>query len=159
MIHQILTDIQNKLKEVKNLRYIGEDWGQLEVDTPPVSYPCALVDVDGFNYSQTGNLEQLGDGTVYVRVADQRMVNISANAPEYLHQASIDFFEILDEIRKKLHGFSGENYSALIRTSFKRVRRADAGREYLFTFKTSYQESNKKRAVKLDNPQIKIESV
>jgi len=158
MIHQILTDIQDQLKAVKGLRYISEDWGQLELDNPPILFPCALVDVDGFNYSQTGNLEQIGEGYIHIRVAEQLLVKVSSTAPEKLTEASIEFFKIMDAVRNKLHGYSGGRYSKLIRTSFKRVRQNDSIREYIFTFKTSYEEVNEKKVVKIDNPKLEIKT-
>ncbi len=158
MIHQILTDIQEKLKEVPGLRYIADDWSQLEYEQPPVQFPCALVDVDGFDYSQTGRLHQLGTGAVYVRVADLQLTNTSANAPASLKKASETFFNVIDEVHKSLHGFSGGNYSALIRTSLKRVSRNDGIKEYLFTFKTAYTEQNVSHLTPISaNPVLKME--
>lgn len=160
-MHTILTDIQNRLTEkVPALRYVDEDWGQLEYEQPPVQFPCALIDIDGFDYSQAGSLEQLGQGAVYVRIADLRLSNTSAQAPEYQKQQAAVLFKVMDDVRKALHGFSGGNYTKLIRTSFKRVRRKDTLREYIFTFTTSYQEKNEQQKVKFaGKPQINIETL
>lgn len=146
IIQQIITDVQNRLKaEVPALRYIDEDWGQLEYGQPPVQWPCALIDVDGFHYQQLGELEQRGEGTVYIRIADLRLSNTSAQAPAYQKEKSAELFQLLADVYKALHGFTGGDYSAMIRQSLVRVRRNDTTREYRFVFRTAYRERSAPR--------------
>ena len=48
----ILNAVMQRLKEqVSELRYISEDWGQLDYyeTMPPVKFPCALVSIDRVN--------------------------------------------------------------------------------------------------------------
>lgn len=146
IIRQILIDIQNRLQaEVPALRYIDEDWGQLEYPQPPVQWPCALIDIDGFNYQQLGELEQRGEGNIYIRIADLRLSNTSGQAPEYQKQKSVELFQTLAAVHKALHGFTAGSYSAMIRQSLVRVRRNDTTREYRFTFRTAYRECSEPR--------------
>ena len=141
MLGKILNDIQSRLMEkVPAIRYVDEDWGQLEYDQPPVQFPCALIDVDGFDFRQLGVLEQKGEGAIYVRIADMRLSNTSGQAPDNQKQQSAELHAILHDVFKALHGFTAGDYSAMIRQSIKRVRRTDTMREYLMTFATAYRE-------------------
>ena len=53
----ILEAVMERLQEqVPDLRYIAEDWGQLDFynDAPPVKFPCALISVSNIKFeSQT----------------------------------------------------------------------------------------------------------
>ena len=54
-----------KLKTIDGLRYIDQDIGQLEhyEMRPAVSWPCCLIDIAEFNYSDQQNfLTQLAEG-------------------------------------------------------------------------------------------------
>ena len=49
----LLEKIQEKLSEVEGLKYIDENWGQLDYYSPnmPVQYPCVLIDIGQVQYS------------------------------------------------------------------------------------------------------------
>ncbi len=53
---EIITAIINKLNEVPELIHKDENWGQLQLYgiECPVSWPCALVDISGGQFSNNG---------------------------------------------------------------------------------------------------------
>jgi hypothetical protein len=129
----LLTDIQDRLTaQVPALKYIDEDWGQLDDYSPnfPVKWPCALIDCFNAAYENTGNKTQLGLAMIRVRVADIKLSNSSAKAPAAQKSKSNSFRVLINDIYKALHGWSGHNhYSALIRVSERRIPRNDGVRE------------------------------
>lgn len=142
----LLKDIQNRLlAEVPALKYVDEDWGQLDYYSPhfPVKWPCALIDAAQATWSNAGHLLQLGVVQVKVRVADLRLTNTSGAAPQGQKQAAFALFATLSNVYKALHGWSGHNhYSALIRTSNSRVKRDDGVRIYDITFTCQVKDSS-----------------
>lgn len=58
----IFLDIQNKLSNITELKYIDKNWGQLLYEQPPVKFPCALLDIANVNYTQLGQLAQTAVG-------------------------------------------------------------------------------------------------
>jgi hypothetical protein len=56
---------------VSELRYIDEDYGQLntEEDTYPVTFPCALIQVEEIDWKDLGAGKQQGAATVRVKLA------------------------------------------------------------------------------------------
>jgi hypothetical protein len=135
----ILTDVQNRLTSlVPALKYVDEDWGQLDDYSPnyPVKWPCALVDCFAANYENLGNKVQTGVATIRVVIADLKLSNSSAQAPASQKEKSLSFYVLMNAVYKVLHGYSGhDHYSALIRISEKRLPRNDGARahEMLFT--------------------------
>ncbi len=131
---KLLTDIQARLMAlVPALKYVDEDWGQLDYYSPhpPVQFPAALIDVNNGTFSNTGKLVQLGMVQVRLRIADIKLSNTSGKAPQGQRDAAFAIFDTLELIHKTLHGWSGsEHYSKLIRTAMKRVLRDDGMRIY-----------------------------
>lgn len=142
----VIQAIQNKLSEVIGLKYIDEDWGQLDYYSPnfPVKWPCGLIDVVQVNYSETGRdrtktpqNRQMGEGVLSIKLADLRLVNTGAKAPQSQKDNVWSIWVLIQEVHEILHGFRPtENTSALIRTGIRRVRRDDGVQEYdlLYSF-------------------------
>lgn len=135
----ILTDIQERLKAtVTELKYIDEDWGQLDDYSPnfPVKWPCTLIDCFAANYENIARKGQMGLASIRLQIADIKLSNSSANAPDAQKTKSKSFYLLMNKIYKALHGWSGhDTYSSLIRTREGRIRRNDGVRvhEMIFT--------------------------
>ena len=137
MIKDVLIAVKTALQGVSELRYAGEDWGQIDYfRKPPVKFPCALIDVEEVDYSDDAPRYQQGDGLLTIRVADIRMVNDSFQSPPSKHEFGI--FDLLQSVYKALQGLSGDTFSPLTRTKLFRARRDDSIREYRLLFKFSF---------------------
>ena len=136
----LLTDVQFKLQQsVPELKYVDEDWGQLDYfsSNPPVKWPCALIDITNASWSNTLKTVQMGLVQIKIRVADLRISNTSGRAPQNQKDKSFAIFDLLKSIHKSLHGWTGhKHYSALIRTSSTRLKRSDGIRIYEITYTT-----------------------
>lgn len=66
----LITHISLNMPE---LSYVDEDYGQLEAlnndtDTYPLTFPSVLVNIDNIEWSNTADGEQIGQGSVRVRL-------------------------------------------------------------------------------------------
>ncbi len=154
---ELLIDIQERLTTaVVALKYIDEDWGQLDyfANNAPVKWPCALIDVTSASWSNTLNLAQMGLVQVKIRVADLKLSKSSNAAPQGQKDKSFGIFDLLSDIHKCLHGWSGhDHYSALIRTASTRVKRADGVRIYEITYTTELKDIST-RIEKIQGPKF-----
>ncbi len=140
----ILDNIQNQLKTVNELKYIDEDWGQLDYYAPnfPVQWPCALTDVSNVNYSDIGikktaipTNRQQADCTFSLTIANLKLTNTSGFAPQQQKASAFNIQTLIEDVHKVLQGFRpGPNASALIRTSRTRIKRDDGVQEYNVTY-------------------------
>ena len=140
-MEQLFLDIQNKLKDITGIKYIGEDWGQLGIPQPPVNFPCVLLDLGSETYSSLSGGAQQVEAQINITVADARFNGITPTLPELQTQQAFAIFKLLKEINKALHGKGGESYSRLCRQSTKKILRDDAIREFVVTYKTSYKDT------------------
>lgn len=137
MIKEALKAVKTALQEIEELRYAGEDWGQLDYFTQkPVKFPCALVDVEEVAYSDNALRRQQSAATLMVRVADSRMFNGSFQSPP--SETEFAMFDLLQRIAHALHGLSGPTFSPFVRTGLVRARRDDTIREFRLSFRFAF---------------------
>lgn len=137
---ETLLAIQNKLATVAGIKYVDEDWGQLDDygPRPPVQWPCCLIDFSGAQYSDIGmdkhaspQNRQEGTGTVTLVFANLKLTNTSAQAPPSHKETAYLLSALMEEAHKVMQGFRpGSNAGALIRSSFRRIKRDDGIQQY-----------------------------
>ena len=71
-MEDLLISLQNRIKEtLPELRYIDEDFGQLETldDTYPITFPCVLIGTPSTDWSDIGLCIQKGAANISIRLA------------------------------------------------------------------------------------------
>lgn len=142
----ILQNIQNRLSAIPELKYIDEDWGQIDYYTPnmPVQWPCCLIDLNAGQFSNISKditkhprERQNGIFSIKITVANMKLTNTSSKAPQTQKNNAWHLIDMIEKIHQQLHGFSpADNCSKLVRTTFSRVMRDDGVQEYsiIYTF-------------------------
>ena len=136
----LLEKLQLRLAEIPHLKYIDENWGQLDYYSPnmPVQYPCTLIDVQQVQYSNIGKdltkrpvQRQIAQVQIKITIANMRLTNSSMQAPRRQKEEVWAIWGIIEKIHQQLHGVSLlPNVSPLIRTSQNRTLRDDGIQEY-----------------------------
>jgi len=132
---EFLMATQAQLETVATIKYIDEDWGQLDdySSHPPVKWPCCLIDLQGADFSNIGidrakqpQNRQEATGIVVFNFATVRLTNSSAKAPAGQKQAAWAIYDLIEEAHKVLQGFAPiQGSGKLIRTSMRKVNRDD----------------------------------
>lgn len=115
---QFFLDLQAHIKvQVPELKWIDQDFGQLEQFEyrPAVSFPCCLIDFPMANYSNLGNLSQLGDITVQLRLGFAPFDKSYHLAPDNVKEAAVGYYAIEQKLVEKVQGFTTEYSQPLIR--------------------------------------------
>lgn len=133
----ILTKIQERLSETTKSRYIAENWGQLELETPPLLFPCTLIDFNEVSYSNNLGKTQQAQATVIIHIANIAQ-NVSLNSPKNTRDSAYEFYDLLESVSSALHGFSVPGTSPLCRKSCKKITRKDGIKEYQLTFTLAF---------------------
>lgn len=144
MSKEVLQNIQNTLKTITALRYVDEDWGQLDdySPNPPTQFPLALIDIGNLQYSDIGKDKtaipqnrQMATGTIVISIANLKLTNSSAKAPQTQKDKAWAIWDIVESVHGKLHGVAvGGSAGALMRTAMRKVKRDDGIQEYEVTY-------------------------
>lgn len=144
MSKEVLQNIQNKLETIPALRYVDEDWGQLDDYSPhpPTQFPLALIDIGALQYSDIGKdtaatpqNRQMATGTIVISIANLKLTNTSARAPQPQKDKAWAIWDIVESVHAKLHGIPvGGTAGALMRTAMRKVKRDDGIQEYEVTY-------------------------
>lgn len=126
----LIQDFQTQLMTlVPELKYIDEDWGQMDFyeKNPPVKFPCALIDIQSGQFTNEGQLQQQGVLMVAVKLYLLRLSNTSNAAPQSQKDNAKKGWAVYKKVNQALHGqdFLQEGFAAPIRQSMQRVKRDD----------------------------------
>ena len=137
----VLENIQKQLAAIPELKYIDEDWGQLDDYSPhpPTQFPLALIDIGSLEFSHIGmdkkvvpQNRQMATGTIVISIANLRLTNTSFQSPK---QQKNNVWNIIECVHQQLHGFKPDcNSGAMMRTNLRRIKRDDGIQEYEATY-------------------------
>lgn len=127
-MEQIVEDVQNRLiQKVSELKYVDEDWGQMDSPNPPVKYPCSLIDIQGAEYTDEGNLIQQGTVMVVIKLYLLKLSNSSNAAPQSQKDKYKKNWLLMKNVNKAIHGqnFLQLGHGLLMRKRFRKIKRDD----------------------------------
>ena len=134
---KLIADLKTRLSAITAIKYIDEDWGQLDYYSPnqPVKWPCVIMDVNQVNWSNQGEHVQIGLAQVSIRIADMRLANSNPKAPASQQANAASIFDLISDVYSSLHGWTADStYGPLTRTLTRKVNRDDGIREFEMVF-------------------------
>jgi hypothetical protein len=131
---QIFLDIDARLQtQVPEIRWIDFDQGQLDQETPPVSFPCALVSFIDSQVLQIGTGLEEENLSIQVRLGFKVRERTHSKANLSLRETALAHLDTVEKVRASLNGLSGTTYAPLQRVGTASEVRGDY-RVYLITF-------------------------
>ena len=131
---ELLEAIQKRITEkVTTLKYIDEDWGQLDYysNNPPVQWPCCLIDYGTIAWKNLGGKQQQGTATIILYVANLKLTNTSSKAPTTQRTQAWQIQDIIQQVHQCVHThLPTPTSSVLYRKSTARVKRDDGIQQY-----------------------------
>lgn len=144
MSKEVLQSIQAILTPIPGLRYVDEDWGQLDdySPNPPTQFPLVLIDIGNLQFSDIGKdrsvtpqNRQMATGTIALSIANLRLTNSSGRAPQPQKDQAWSIWDIIESVHAKVHGVVvGGSAGAMMRTNMRKVKRDDGIQEYEVTY-------------------------
>ncbi|MCM1170102.1 MAG: hypothetical protein NC324_09230 [Bacteroides sp.] len=156
MLKDIVSEVMEALSGIKALRYVAEDWGQLNYEQPPVQWPCALIDVQGITCTNLGNGGLMGDCTFSVQLVNRPVQRTSAGAPKAQQAQNLLLFELIDGVLDVLHAREGECHSPFVLRETRKDNAIDL-QGYTLTFVTSFKTERSLAPVRLSGANISFD--
>lgn len=135
---EIFLKISDKiLADVPSIRYVDFDLGQLDEEMPPVSYPCALINISKADFQDLSQGVQQGEVLVTILLAF-RTYERTNNLVAQNHRAiGLKHLDTIEEVNTALSGLSGETFDDLNRRSYIQEPRSDI-KVYALTYESLY---------------------
>lgn len=145
-MENLLNAVLDKLSGIPEIEFVDIDLEQLQLPDPPVSFPCALVDIAQEDYSSNTGGQQMTETTVNVTLGFRVYGPSDTKSDPKDRARSMAHYAILRKVSDTLHGFEGPTFSPLSRA--KLVRRAMTyPRHFTLTFRTQRREEGKPKPV------------
>lgn len=125
------------------IRFISQDTGQLEFyeSTPPVSFPCLLVDIADLQFEEHMNSMQIAQVEIKARLALLNHSNPSNLSPTQVRELALKDYELEHMLGNGLHRWTPphDELGTLSRTSSATEKREDNIRVRVLTFSCAIQ--------------------
>jgi hypothetical protein len=140
--------LQKLETEVPALRYIEQDFGQLEnyEIRPSVAWPCALIDIEELKYSDANNHHnQIAEGIISIRLGMVKYTDANNLTPTLIRAAAHQYYELEHTAYKVLHGWNPAGFGKLLRRASGTERREDDIRVRIIKFSVSFTDDSAKK--------------
>ena len=136
IIKTVFEAVRDKLKvDVPEIRWIDEENGQLtEYETPPLEFPCALVDTQAVAFNGTEDYQSTANTRVTVQFGFKTMETTNHLVP---NSNAFAYSAILEKAVNALQGLEPANSSGFTKEGYMRIKRADY-KVYEVTFDISF---------------------
>lgn len=111
--------------QVPAIKYTDFDLGQLEVENPPVSFPCSLLSFSGSTSVQVSADNDAETLVVEIVIAFRLRERTSSVATDTYRDQAIDHIDTVTAVRQALSGLDGASFTPLTYRGFVLERRAD----------------------------------
>lgn len=156
LLDGLITRIQQGVEEI---RFIAQDVGQLEnYDIrPAVSFPCLLIDLEDFNFSDNANYNlQQAEGIVSFRLGLVKYTDVNSLSTPQWRENALRYYELEHRLFNCLHGWSPVGFGRLLRRATATERREDDIRVRIAKYVISYTEVLESDKVKVSRPGVDI---
>jgi hypothetical protein len=158
---QFLVLLQERLAElVPEIRYINWDLGQLEMEDPPVSWPCLLVDISDTQYADLSNgIQEANPCTIVLRLGFAPFSSTSNLRSEAIRAKGNYNYELEDKIYRCLQGWMCDDLCSPL-TRVRKItekREVDIFRVRPMIFTTAFQDDGAKPSTHKMHPPINLD--
>jgi len=132
--------ILEKLDEIKEIRFIDFDLGQLTEEKPSITYPAVLIDID---YPLTQNIDkylQEVRAIVKLTIITKSLSETNNLASKPTRSKGLEFLRLRQKVYKKLQGFGNEEIFPLERKSMRNAQIRQGLKTTVLLFDTSFHD-------------------
>ncbi len=149
MLHIFEKIRETILQKVPDIKWIDMDEGQLDLfdQAIPCDFPCVLIDFPQARFDDLGDLAQIAEITVQLKVIFKLYEKFNSAVPQKFKQQAFDHLNIVWAIMKALHGLESNDpdparqFSKLIRREFVKDPNYIDPKVYTLTFTTTIQDN------------------
>ncbi|MGQ0740203.1 MAG: hypothetical protein ACT4OJ_14220 [Bacteroidota bacterium] len=129
--------------DVTDIRFIDQDWNQLDEENPRIAYPCVLIDFPDTAFGQMQGYQH-GDATVRLKLIYRSFTASSNITPGANRETALQFYELEKMLCDVLQAWYADGLlvNAMIRTGASTEKRDDGLRVRVIDFSCSFVEDS-----------------
>lgn len=126
MIKEIYKAIQTAIAtNATAIRWVDFNLGQLDQETPPVSWPCVLVGFGAAEYEQLGLNTDVGTQNVEIVVGFKLRERTHSKAADAFQAEALTHLDTVDAVRLALKSLTGDTFTDMQLKGTSNDQRAD----------------------------------
>lgn len=140
---EYITALIVHLAETEGVNYVDVNWGQLDLENPPVRYPAVLVSIDDVSYTDLARGSQMAEAILTLTIAQERLSRSSARAKQASRTMAAGIYDTIDAVHAALAYWRPQDVQVqlLTRQSCTRIRQDERGIDtYAVTYRTGWRE-------------------
>ncbi|SKB63617.1 hypothetical protein SAMN05660477_00402 [Soonwooa buanensis] len=126
--------------EITEIKYIDLNYGQLQEEKPPLSYPAVLINLSSQTIDDVQDVFQILSGQMELTVVYKMAGESNGNAPKETQEFALRYLDLSEKIYKKLQGFEANGFDSFTRNSIRDVTLRKGLKTAVMTFETSWRE-------------------
>lgn len=103
-IEDIYGGIYDLLAAIPEIKWVDQDFGQMEMERPPVAYPCVLIGIDLPGTENIGQNKQNCQVTINLRICFSYSGETSMKSPAEVRERGLAHYRTVREIYRKVQG-------------------------------------------------------
>ena len=135
--------IEKITADAADIRFIDQDWSQLDFQDPPISYPCALIDFPETNFTQMQGYQD-GNATVRIKLIYRSFTSTSNITSGTNRETALQFYELEQQLYAALQAWDADGLliNDLVRQSATTEKRDDGLRVRVIDFACSFNDKS-----------------
>jgi hypothetical protein len=140
LFNKIITKLNT---DVPLIRFIDQDWNQLDEESPAISFPCLLIDFPDTQFSQMQGYQE-GNATVRMKLIYRSFTATSSITPGTNRETALQFYELEKSIYTALQAWYADGLliNAMIRLNASTEKRDDGVRVRVIDFACTFAEDS-----------------
>ena len=122
---ELFKALRDIIAAVTAIQWVDYDLGQLDVEPPPVSWPCALFSFNSGDYESISAANDTGTIAIEVVVGFRLHERTHSKAQESFSDLALEHIDTVEDVRIALSGLTGTSFAPIGYKGFKKDSRSD----------------------------------
>lgn len=128
------------LREIPELKFIEENFGQLQESNPPIAYPAVLITMEVPNSDDIDEMFQNVFCNFEILIITKTIGESNSLAPEEQREKALEYYDLSDKVYQKLQGYSDGKFESFSRRSVTNRSLRKGLKTVAHRFSTSWRE-------------------
>lgn len=139
-MEKLFEKLLERLGEVKEIRYVDLNAGQLQLEKPPLAYPAVLISIMETREDIDSSF-QIVTGQIELTIIDKYLSETNNLAPGKARNNGLRYMKLNDAVFQNMQGYSDDRFEAFTNRQRRDVQLRAGLKTVVQTWETAWKES------------------